>query len=151
MRVDCDESNSKHWQGGTPRIILKQKAPFEAFWCILINYKKNSWRPKKKRKSVKKLKTLMPDYVNLRWMEMDREQSPNTSNISTTSDWSCFPEVVLVLSMNHTNTMNLLVEREKETYLQIRRIISRVQNRISHANNNNTPIGRYKEGSKHLG
>ena len=59
IRVNCDENNSQHWQGGTPGKILKQKAPFEAFWCILVNYKNHSWRPKK-RKSVKKLKTLMP-------------------------------------------------------------------------------------------
>ena len=65
MRVDCDENNWKHWQGGTPRKVLKQKVPFEAFWCILINHKNDSWRPKK-RKSVKKLKTLMPEHDTYR-------------------------------------------------------------------------------------
>ena len=46
-------------QGGTPRKIMKQTAPFGAFWCILFNYKNGLRRPKK-HKSVKKLKTLMP-------------------------------------------------------------------------------------------
>ena len=46
-------------QEGIPRKILKQKDSFGAFWYILINYKNGSRTPKK-RKSVKKLKTLMP-------------------------------------------------------------------------------------------
>ena len=50
--------NSLQW--GYPQKILKQKNPFGAFWCILISCKNGSRRPKK-RKSVKKLKTLMPD------------------------------------------------------------------------------------------
>ena len=47
-------------QGGTPRKIMKQIDPFGAFWCILFNYK-NGFRRQKKRKSVKKMKTLMPE------------------------------------------------------------------------------------------
>ena len=47
-------------QGGIPRKTFKQKDSFGAFWCILIN----GSRTPKKRKSVKKLKTLMPDQVS---------------------------------------------------------------------------------------
>ena len=49
-------------QWGTPRKIKIQIDPFGAFWCILFNYKNGLRRPKK-RKSVKKLKTLMPELL----------------------------------------------------------------------------------------
>ena len=47
-------------QGWISRKILMQKDSFGGFWYILINYN-NDYRTQKKRKSVKKLKTLMPD------------------------------------------------------------------------------------------
>ena len=54
------KKNENILQGGTPRKIKIQIYPFGAFWCILFNYKNGLRRPKK-RKSVKKLKTLMPE------------------------------------------------------------------------------------------
>ena len=59
MGVGCDEKTENILQGGTPRKFIKQIDPFGAVWCTLFNYKMVIGDPKK-RKSVRKLKTLMP-------------------------------------------------------------------------------------------
>ena len=48
---------------GYPQKNFNQKDPFGAFWYILVNYENGDQetRRPKKRKSVKKLKTLMPE------------------------------------------------------------------------------------------
>ena len=53
------KKNWKYLTGGYPQENYETNWPFGAFWCILFNYKNGLMR-QKKRKSVKKLKTLMP-------------------------------------------------------------------------------------------
>ena len=60
MGVGCDEKTENILQGGTTKKFMKQIDSFGAVWCTLFNYKMVI-EIKKKRKSVKKLKTLMPD------------------------------------------------------------------------------------------
>ena len=94
MGVGCDEKKPENilLQGGTPRKIMKQIDPFGAFWCILFNYNNGLRRPKKKRKSVKKLKTLMPD--NNIPQDKVPEQSP-WQDFSFTSNISHGPDSLL--------------------------------------------------------